>query len=127
MKLKEEITKRCENMTIRLKLIKMQTNNSKDFIKDTENVITDVYKILITDLNDCLAGKGKGYLILKYTKNKQNIKLIDGENYIADKVKIIINKKGEVIVISTSCTVFRAEEEGTFSVESFELSDKEEN
>lgn len=53
--------------------------------------------------------------------------ITEGENFIADKVKVVINKKGEVVVISTSVTVFRAEQDDTFTVGSFELSQKEED
>lgn len=51
---------------------------------------------------------------------------MEGENYIADKVKVVVNKKGEVVVISTSLTVFRAEKDDTFTVDSLELSQNQE-
>jgi len=87
--------------------------------------VTDVFKIELTDLVFPASPK-RGYLILRHNKNKKMI-ITEGENFIADKVKVVINKKGEVVVISTSVTVFRAEQDDTFTVGSFELSQKEED
>jgi len=61
---------------------------------------------------------------LKHNK-KKNLSFIDGDTYIADKIKIIVNKKGEIVIISTSLTVFRAEKDDTFTVESLELSQRD--
>lgn len=47
------------------------------------------------------------------------------DQYLADKVKLIVNPKGEVILISTSLTVLRAESDESYSVESMELSQKQ--
>jgi hypothetical protein len=43
-------------------------------------------------------------LLLKHNKQK-SFNIVEGDNYIADRVKIVINKKGEVVIISTSLTV----------------------
>ena len=58
---------------------------------------------------------------MKRNRSKKD-KLIEGEQYIADRVKIVINKKGEIVVISTSLTVFRAETDDTYSLDQLELS-----
>ena len=42
--------------------------------------------------------------------------------YLADKVKLTINRLGEVVLISTSLTVLRVESDETHSIESMELS-----
>lgn len=42
--------------------------------------------------------------------------------YVADKIKLTLNAKGEVVLLSTSLTVLRAESEDNFTVESLELS-----
>lgn len=42
--------------------------------------------------------------MLKHNKQK-SFNIVEGDNYIADRVKIVINKKGEVVIISTSLTV----------------------
>ena len=44
------------------------------------------------------------------------------DQLLADKVKLVINQKGEVILISTSLTVLRVEIDEEYSVESMELS-----
>lgn len=43
---------------------------------------------------------------------------------MADKIKLMINKLGEAILISTSLTVLRVETDETHTVESMELSQK---
>ena len=47
------------------------------------------------------------------------------DQYLADKVKLVVNPKGEVILISTSLTVLRVESDEAYSVESMELSQKQ--
>ncbi len=39
-----------------------------------------------------------------------------------DKVKLVINPKVEIVLVSTSLTVLRSESEDSFTVESLELS-----
>ena len=48
-----------------------------------------------------------------------------GDAYLADKIKLMINKLGEVVLISTSMTVLRVESEETHTIESMELSQKQ--
>lgn len=85
----------------------------------------EIYKVEVTDLI-CPQMPKKGFLIVKHSK-KNALQLIDGETYLADQVKIVVNKKGEIVIISNSITVFRAEQDDIFTVESFELSQKEED
>ena len=47
------------------------------------------------------------------------------DQYLADKVKLLVNPKGEVVLISTSLTVLRVETDETHSVESLEFSQKQ--
>ena len=61
---------------------------------------------------------------MKYPKKKV-IKFEAGDNYLADKIRLIINKLGEVILISTTMTVLRVESDDTHTVESMELSQKQ--
>lgn len=60
----------------------------------------DVYKLELTDLNP----PRKAYLLLKYQKQK-NLKVDIGGKYLIDKIKLVINKKGEIVLISTHLTV----------------------
>ena len=50
------------------------------------------------------------------------MKFVAGDKYLVDKVKLMINKLGEVVLISTSMTVLRVETEETHTIESMELS-----
>jgi hypothetical protein len=53
--------------------------------------------------------------------------LIEEQQYVFDRVKLSINKKGEVVVHSTSLTNVREEESDTFTVHSLELSQRNED
>lgn len=63
------------------------------------------------------------FILLKCHKNSRNV-FNSGENYLIDKVKLIINPKAEVILISTTLTVLRSESDESFEVESLNLSQK---
>ena len=74
-----------------------------------------MYKISIVNLGR------NGFLLLKRQKNRQ-MDFAANDQLLADKVKLVINQKGEVILISTSLTVLRVEIDEEYSVESMELS-----
>ena len=89
--------------------------------------MTDVYRIELTDIQP----HKKAYLLVKYLKKKKlNVK--EESNYLIDKIKLVINKKGEIVLISTSLTVmieynlFRPEDEDSYDVDSLELSQEQE-
>lgn len=46
----------------------------------------------------------KGYLILKHKKNRK-LDFGENNNFIADKIKLVLNKKNELVLISTTLTV----------------------
>ena len=48
-----------------------------------------------------------------------------GDAYLADKIKLMINRLNEVVLISTSLTVLRVETDETHTIESMELSQKQ--
>ena len=77
-----------------------------------------MYKISIVNLGR------NGFLLLKRQKNRQ-MDFTANDQLLADKVKLVINQKGEVILISTSLTVLRVEIDEEYSVESMELSQKQ--
>ena len=81
-------------MTVRAKIVKAQDTQEQP---SNPNVVIDIYKIELTDISK------KGYLLLKHAKGKQ-YDLITNESYIVDRIKTIINKKGEIVLISTSLT-----------------------
>ena len=59
--------------------------------------------------------------MLKYPK-KKTIRFEPGDNYLADKIRLIINKLGEIVLMSTAMTVLRVETDETHTIESMELS-----
>lgn len=71
----------------------------------------------------------RAYLLLKYQKQK-DLKIETDSSYLIDKIKLIINKKGEIILISTNLTVclqskmIKEDDEDSFDVNSLELSQK---
>jgi hypothetical protein len=44
---------------------------------------------------------------------------------LLDRVKVIINKKGEIVLSTTSKTVIREEKDDTFTIHSMELSQRD--
>lgn len=83
----------------------------------TPSVITDVYKISLVDVEQ------PSFLLLKsHKKNRSHFQ--QGDTYLIDKVKLVINPRAEVVLESTTLTVLRSESEDSFTVESLELSQK---
>lgn len=64
--------------------------------------VTDIYKVHIVNL------VRNGFLLLKRQKSRK-MDFETNDQYLADKVKLIVNPKGEVVLISTSLTVLRVE------------------
>ena len=81
------------------------------------SVVTDVYKVEIPDISQ------KGYLLLKYNKSK-NCKVETESSYLIDKIKLVVNNKGKIVLVSNSLTVmiqysmFRASDENSIEVDS---------
>jgi hypothetical protein len=57
-----------------------------------------------------------------HTKNRQEYQV--GDTYLIDKVRLNLNAKSEVTLLSTSLTVLRKDNENSYDVESLELSQK---
>jgi len=72
------------------------------------NLVIHIFKVELMDLNVTeINNAGRNaYLMVKHAKNRK-LEMIEGLNYVLDKVKISINKKGEVFLTSTSASVFR--------------------
>ena len=113
--LRERIERECEQMTLRVTIIKKQ--QSKESVS-LPGAVTDIYKVQIVNLNR------NGFLLLKHQKSRK-IDFEPNDQYLADKVKLIVNPKGEIVLISTSLTVLRVETDETNSVESLEFSQKQ--
>jgi len=81
-------------------------------------VVTDIYKAKLVDIDM------RAFVLLKSHKsNRYTFK--PGDNFLIDKVKLVINQKAEIILISTTLTVLRSESEESFEVESLNLSQKQ--
>ena len=76
--------------------------HKKQISRESNGQVTDVYKISIVNLGR------NGFLLLKRQKHRQ-MDFAANDQLLADKVKLVINQKGEVILISTSLTVLRVE------------------
>ena len=61
--------------------------------------------------------------MLKHPK-KRALEIKSGDTFLIDKIKLMINRMGEVVLISTSVTVLRVETDETHTIESMELSQK---
>jgi len=77
-----------------------------------------VYKINIIDIDI------SAFVLLKSHK-KNRIKFEKGDTYLIDKVKLVLNPRNEVVLVTTTLTVLRSESEDSFTVESLELSQKQ--
>ena len=60
---------------------------------------------------------------MKHPKNRP-MNFQPGDAYLADKIKLMINRLNEVVLISTSLTVLRVETDESHTIESMELSQK---
>ena len=75
----------------------------------------NIYNVTLKDVDI------RGFLLLKHQK-KNLMDFTTSDCYVADKIKLTLNTKREVVLLSTSLTVLRAESEDNFTVESLELS-----
>ena len=86
-------------MTMRVQIIKHE--KSVKSVSQPESV-SDIYKIHLVNM------QRKGCLLLKHLKTHK-VSLTPGENYIVDKVRLVVNPHAEVVLISNSVTVLRQE------------------
>jgi len=101
-------------MTLRIRFTKKQGERES---ATTPGVITDIYKATLVDIDT------HAFVLLKCHRSGRNV-FNSGDSYLIDKVKLIINQKAEVILISTTLTVLRSESDESFEVESLGLSQK---
>ena len=98
-------------MTLRIKFGKIY----KQLESSSLNVVKTMYYVTLTDADI------KGFLLLKHQRRNQ-MDFNAGDQFIADKIKLSLNAKHEVVLFSTSLTVLRSESDENFTVESLELS-----
>ncbi len=97
-------------VTLRLRIVRLQ----KDDHEHSELAVS-IYRVEITDLEK------KGFFMIKRRKS-QDLRLVEEQTYVVDKVKLCINKKGEVVITSTQKTTIQEEKDDTFTIHSLELS-----
>jgi hypothetical protein len=61
--------------------------------------------------------------MVKRQRNK-NLILLDNQTYVLDRVRVCINKKGEVVITSTTKTVIQEEIDDSFTIQSLEMSQR---
>ena len=110
--LRDRVYRECDDMTLRVQIIKLHSTQNSE---SKQSVTTNVYKVHIVNM------QRTGYLLLKHSKS-QKLSLNPGDNYVANKVRLMINTHAEVVLISTSLTVLRQETEETLTPDSIELS-----
>ena len=125
--LKEKILQNCDKMTVRIKIAKKHGTHEH---KTTPSIVTDIYRAELLDISQ------KCFLLLKHARSRKLDFGIEeakgkesvGKAFLADKIGLTINTKGEVLLVSSTLTVFRVESDeadsDNFSVQSFELSQK---
>ena len=74
--------------TLRVRIIRLQR-------EEHHHPLINIYRVEIVDLEK------KGFLVFKASKQP---KLLEDQNYIVDRVKLSINKKGDVVLASCSST-----------------------
>ena len=112
--LRERVERECDKMTMRIKFGQKHAERQSTLMP---GVITDVYKVSLVDVEQ------PSFLLLKSHK-KNRTQFQQGDCYLIDKVKLVINPRAEVVLESTTLTVLRSESEDSFTVESLELSQK---
>jgi len=105
--MRTRVSRECEQLTLRIKLGKKKG----ELESINQNVVT------LKDVGI------RGFMLLKHQK-KNSMEFMASDCYVADKIKLTLNTKGEVVLLSTSLTVLRSESEDNFTVESLELSQK---
>lgn len=113
--LRQKIDIECEQLTLRILFGRKQGERES---ATTKGVITDIYKATLVDIDT------HAFVLLKCHRNSRNT-FNSGDSYLIDKVKLVINPKAEVILISTSLTVLRSESDESFEVDSLSLSQKQ--
>lgn len=95
--LRPKVEEKCLQETVRVQVKRKQKETQSD---TNANMMLHIFKVEFTDIGR------KGYFLLKGTKGKY-IKLIDSMHYVLDRVKLVINKKGELVATTTSSTIIR--------------------
>ncbi len=113
--MREKVNRDCEQMTLR---VEIQSHYKSKPGQD--GVVVETFKCKVADMDR------RGFLMIKTHKTRVR-EFLDaiqnGQTYIFDRIRLLVNVRGEVVLTSTSSTVFR--EESDESDISMELSQKQ--
>ena len=99
-------------VTVRAKVTRAQKEEG------TDDMVITIYRVELTD------AQRKAFFLLKRLRRKK-VELLEGHCYLLDRVRLGINRKGEVVLSTTQSTVLREEKDDTFTVQSLELSQRD--
>lgn len=102
-------------MTVRLKFVQKTKEKQS---KENPAVLTEIYKVNLIDVH------AQGFLLLKLHQNRKCNYAV-GDTYLCDKIKLIINANGEIVLASSSLTVLSSESDESIDVASLDLSQKQ--
>lgn len=80
--LRDRVERECEKMTVRVNISKVEAEKQSATLPD---IITQIFKVSLTDIGD-----HKAYMLLKHPA-KRKIVCKKGQNFLVDKVKLIVN------------------------------------
>ena len=115
--MKDKIQSECEKVSFRVKILKLKEHKTSVV---ESSLVTDIYKIELLEVFS-----RKAYLVMKRPKSK-NIRIEEGACYIVDKVSLLVNKKNELIAMSTIPSVLieykllRAADEDSHGIDSLD-------
>ena len=112
--LRDRIDRDCEQLTVRVLFTKLEKSRAS---LSRPGIVTDIYRCRLVDIEQ------RAFIVLKHRKSCE-MRFEPDDAYLADKIKLTVNRLGEVVLISTSLTVLRVESEESQTVESMELSQK---
>lgn len=92
---KAAIEQECSKMSL---MVQVQTKRDS---QRSGTIVSDVYEILVTEMYP----SKKAFLVLMYNGGDETKQLMDNADYLIDKVRLIINKKGEICFVTTEHSV----------------------
>jgi hypothetical protein len=106
--LRERVNQESEQVTLKVDITSLFKSRCQDRIE------TLIYKAKLHDIDK------RAFLMLKADKDKiSSFKshIVNDSTYVFDRIKMQLNAKGEVVLSTTSATVFREEEDSDMSLE----------
>lgn len=109
--IREKFNRDCDQVTVRVEIL----THFKTTPASTPGVDVVLFKVSIADLNR------QAFLMVKTYRSKVKqflADLVPETVFVADRIKLMVNIKGELVLTTTSSTVFREEnDESDISME----------